>query len=63
MFYKQHIQTLKKGNLFMRDYRTKMKAYFDMLGASSHKISDSDQVLAIVNGLGDEYESIIATFC
>ena len=63
MYYKQQIQSFKKGSLSMRDYLTKMKGYFDMLGASGHRISDSDQVLAILNGLGDEYESIIAVVC
>ena len=41
----------------------KMKSYFDMLSAANHKISDTDQLLAVLNGLSDEYESIIAIIC
>ncbi|KAL5563358.1 hypothetical protein UlMin_033105 [Ulmus minor] len=63
MFYKRQIQTLKKDPLPMRDYLMKMKGFFDMLAAADHGMSDTDQVLAILNGLGDEYESIIAIIC
>ena len=41
----------------------KMKGYFDMLSAADHGMTDTNQVLAILNGLGDEYESIIAIIC
>ncbi|KAL5539593.1 hypothetical protein UlMin_046166 [Ulmus minor] len=47
----------------MRDYLMKMKGFFDMLAAADHGMSDTNQVLAILNGLGDEYESIIAIIC
>ena len=47
----------------MRDYLMKMKSYFDMLSAVDHKMSETDQILAILNGLEDEYESIIAIIC
>ena len=40
-----------------------MKGFFDMLSAADHRMIDTDQVLAILNGLGDEYESIIAIIC
>ena len=63
MFYKRQIQNLKKDHLSMRDYLMKMKSYFDMLSATDHKMSETDQILAILNELGDEYESIIAIIC
>ncbi|KAL5554287.1 hypothetical protein UlMin_041688 [Ulmus minor] len=63
MFYKRQIQTLKKDSLSMRDFLMKMKGYFDMVSAADHGMTDTDQVLAILNGLGDEYESIIAIIC
>ena len=47
----------------MREYLLKMKSYFDMLNAASHTMTDTNQILAILNGLGDEYESIIAIIC
>ena len=63
MFYKRQIQTLKKDSLPMRDYLMKMKGFYDMLGAVDHRMSDTDQILAILNGLSDEYKSIIAIIC
>ncbi|KAL5572108.1 hypothetical protein UlMin_021705 [Ulmus minor] len=63
MFYKREIQLLKKDNLSMREYLLKMKSYFDMLNAANHSMTDTDQILALLNGLGDEYESIVAISC
>ncbi|KAL6311690.1 hypothetical protein AAG906_019040 [Vitis piasezkii] len=60
MFYKSQMQMLKKDGLTMRDYLTKMKNYCDLLATAGHKISDTDHILAIMQGLGDEYESVIA---
>ena len=51
---------LKKDGLTMRDYLTKMNNYCDLLATVGHKISDTDHILAIMQGLGDEYESVIA---
>ncbi|KAL6332879.1 hypothetical protein AAG906_019391 [Vitis piasezkii] len=60
MFYKSQMQMLKKDGLTMRDYLTKMKNYCDLLATAGHKISDTDHILAIMQGLGEEYESVIA---
>lgn len=60
MYYKKQIQNLKKEGLSMKDYLTKMKSLSDLLEAAGHKVSETDHILAILNGLGDEYESIIA---
>nr|CAN78706.1 hypothetical protein VITISV_028658 [Vitis vinifera] len=60
MFYKSQMHMLKKDGLTMRDYLTKMKNYCDLLATAGHKISDTDHILAIMQGLGDEYESVIA---
>ncbi|WKA00029.1 hypothetical protein VitviT2T_018424 [Vitis vinifera] len=60
MFYKSQMQMLKKDGLTMRDYLTKMKNYCDLLATVGHKISDIDHILAIMQGLGDEYESVMA---
>ena len=40
-----------------------MKCFFDMLSASNHRMSDIDHILAMLNDLGDEYESIIPIIC
>ena len=37
-----------------------MKTYFDMLNAANHKMIETNQILVILNDLGDEYETIIA---
>ena len=47
----------------MRDYLMKMKSFFDVLNDVDHKMLDTDQILTILNGLGDEYKSIIAIIC
>ncbi|KAJ9680818.1 hypothetical protein PVL29_019971 [Vitis rotundifolia] len=60
MFYKSQMQMFKKDGLTMRDYLTKMKNYCDLLATAGHKISNTDHIRAIMQGLGDEYESIIA---
>ncbi|RVW56240.1 Retrovirus-related Pol polyprotein from transposon RE1 [Vitis vinifera] len=59
MYYKSQMQMLKNDGLTMRDYLTKMKNYCDLLAIAGHKISDTDHILAIMQGLGDEYESVI----
>lgn len=37
-----------------------MKSLSDLLEAVGHRVSETDHILAILNGLGDEYESIVA---
>ncbi|KZV28357.1 hypothetical protein F511_11183 [Dorcoceras hygrometricum] len=59
MQYKLHIQTLKKGSLSMKDYLGKMKHYMDVLAACGHPLSDDDQVLYILAGVGLEYDSVV----
>ena len=59
MYYKSQMQMLKNDGLTMRDYLTKMKNYCDLLATVGHKILDTDHILAIMQGLGDEYESVI----
>ncbi|XP_034704287.1 uncharacterized protein LOC117928519 [Vitis riparia] len=36
-----------------------MKNYCDLLATAGHKILDTDHILAIMQGLGDEYKSVI----
>ncbi|RVW74871.1 hypothetical protein CK203_054622 [Vitis vinifera] len=54
------MQMLKKDGLTMRDYLTKMKNYCDLLATAGHKIFRHRYILAIMQGLGDEYESVMA---
>lgn len=59
MQYKQQLQGLRKRSLSMRDYLNKIKSCCDILNASGHKISDEDQVLYILSGLGTEYNPVM----
>ncbi|XP_075521494.1 uncharacterized protein LOC142554709 [Primulina tabacum] len=59
MQYKLQLQTLKKGSLSMKDYLGKMKNYVDSLSVCGHPISDDDQVLYILGGVGMEYDSVV----
>ncbi|KAL5781087.1 hypothetical protein ACOSP7_006116 [Xanthoceras sorbifolium] len=59
--YKQEIQKLKKNNLTMREYLSKMKSLSDALASVGHKLSDDNQITNITNGLGSEYEYVVVT--
>ncbi|TXG52621.1 hypothetical protein EZV62_021790 [Acer yangbiense] len=59
--YKQDIGRLKKNNLTMREYLSKMKSLSDALASVGHSLSQEDQVSNITNGLGAEYESVIVS--
>lgn len=60
MNFKLQLQTLKKGNLSMKDYLLKMKSICDNLAACGRPISKEDQVLSILAGLGGEFEPTVA---
>lgn len=60
MYYKKQIDTLNKECLSMNDYLTKIKSLSDLLKAAGHKMFETNHILAILNGLGDEYKSIVA---
>ena len=59
MQYKLQLQTLKKGNLTMREYLTKMKNCTDLLSSAGHHLSEEDQVLHLLSSLGHEYDAVI----
>ena len=44
----------------MREYLLKMKMYFDTFASIRHQISEEDQILYIVAGLGIEYDYVIS---
>lgn len=60
MSYKRQLQNVKKENSSIREYLGKIKNLCDLLESSGHKVSETDQVLHILNGLGDEFEAIVA---
>lgn len=55
MNYKFQLQTMKKGNLSMKDYVMQMKAISDNLAAYGCPIPEEGQILSIA-GLRPEYE-------
>lgn len=59
MQYRQLIQNLKKDSLPMSEYLSKMKSYFDLLGSVGCNIHDSEKILHILGGLGQEYDPVV----
>jgi hypothetical protein len=60
MHHKRILHSIKKDNLSMGEYLAKIKTTCDLLEAAGHKITESEQVLIILSGLNDEYESVVA---
>lgn len=61
MFYKRQLHNIKKESQNIREYLSKITTTCDLLEAAGHKISDSEQIMTILNGLSDEYEVLVAT--
>ncbi|CAA0831393.1 Unknown protein, partial [Striga hermonthica] len=61
MQYKMEMQNLKKGSLTMKEYISKMKSLFDALAAAGHVVSEKDQIMHLIGGLGQEYNPIMVT--
>ncbi|KAK6164729.1 hypothetical protein DH2020_001593 [Rehmannia glutinosa] len=61
MQHKLQLQTLKKGNMPMREYLNKIKSLCDLLTSVGHGIDESDQVLHVLSGLGAEYNPVIVS--
>lgn len=60
MSYKRQLQSIRKGNLSIREYLNKIKNICDMLESSGHKVDETEHVLTILNGLDDNFEAIVA---
>lgn len=61
MQYKLQLQTLKKDNLSMSEYLTKIKTCCDLLGSAGYKVSADDQILHVLAGLGSEYDPVMVS--
>ncbi|KAK6133209.1 hypothetical protein DH2020_033045 [Rehmannia glutinosa] len=57
--YKYHLNNLKKGSMSMREYLSKIKQYCDLLKSAGQTISDQEQVMTILAGLGNEYNPVM----
>lgn len=62
MQYKLQLQTLKKGTLSMKDYLDKIKGCIDILAARGHTLSEEDQILHVLGGVGTEFDSVVIYF-
>lgn len=58
--YKRQLQNLRKNDMTMREYVTKAKNYCDLLSTAGYKVSETEQILTILSGLDEDYESIVA---
>lgn len=54
------VQTLSKGTRTMSVYLTEIKTLCDQLDSIDTAISESEKIFGMLNGLGNEYESITA---
>lgn len=61
MQYKIQLQNLKKGSTSMREYLNKVKACCDTLAAAGQKLSEEDQILHVLAGLGSEYDAVMVS--
>ena len=61
MQHRLQIQTMKKESLSMKEYLSKMKSCFDILGSAGSKVADHGQILYILSGLGREYDPMVAS--
>lgn len=59
MQYKLQLQTLRKNSLSMSEYLSKVKACCDLLNSVGYNVSEGDQILHILNGLGSEYDPVV----
>ncbi|KAK6135727.1 hypothetical protein DH2020_030507 [Rehmannia glutinosa] len=59
MQYRLHLQTLKKGNLQMKEYLNKIKTCCDLLGSAGEPVSQKDHVMYVLSGLSAEYNPVV----
>ena len=54
-------QTTRKGSLTMMEYILKLKSLADNLATIGEPMTDRDQILQLLGGLGADYNSIVAS--
>jgi len=53
------LQSTKKGSLPMIDYIMKVKGVVDSLAAIGEPVSEQDQVMNLLGGLGSDYNAVV----
>lgn len=61
LHYTNELQSLKKRGISMNDYLLKFKNLVDMLSYAGQCITEQNQILQILSGLGAEYDPIMMT--
>ncbi|KAK6116468.1 hypothetical protein DH2020_049761 [Rehmannia glutinosa] len=61
MQYRLQLQTIRKGGLQMKEYLNKIKSCCDLLGSAGEPVSQRDQLMYILSGLGPEYNSVVVS--
>ncbi|KAK6143064.1 hypothetical protein DH2020_023412 [Rehmannia glutinosa] len=61
MQYKMQLQTMRKGSLSMREYISKLKICFDALAASGQRLTEREQIMHMIGGLGPEYNVVMVS--
>ena len=56
---KMHIQSTKKGSLYVSDYFNKMKKIIDSLAIRGNALSSNELIMHLLTGLDDSYESLV----
>ena len=56
---KYQLQNVKKGSSTVSDFVLKVKTISESLRAVGQKVSEFDQILSILNGVGREYDAIV----
>ncbi|KAK6119364.1 hypothetical protein DH2020_046895 [Rehmannia glutinosa] len=59
MHHKLQLQTLRKGNLSMREFLSKVKSCCDALGTAGEPVSEQNHILYILGGLGSDYNPVV----
>lgn len=54
------LQNVKKGSMSIIEYFLKFKEITNAIGLTSHLISEENQILQVLAGLGQDYDSIVA---
>ncbi|CAA0824703.1 Unknown protein, partial [Striga hermonthica] len=61
MQYKLKLQTIKKGGSNMRDFLNQVKSCCDILVASGQKVTEEEQIMYILAGLGHDYNPVMVS--
>ncbi|KAK6119198.1 hypothetical protein DH2020_047046 [Rehmannia glutinosa] len=61
MQYKLQLQNLRKNNLSIREYLNKVKSCCDAIASAGERISEDNQIMHVLGGLGNEYDVVVVT--